>query len=113
MHDLIIEEELPNYDRMPNADILPLLADDLRYRRDFGLEKYGTLLQDDNGRDALLDAYHEGLDLMVYLKQATRNPAYEEDRGQLRFLLSHAIANSMCLRKMIQGKHPNQTVQSD
>jgi hypothetical protein len=39
--------------------------------RDFeGRRKYGTPLQPYNGRDALVDAYQEALDLAVYLRQA-------------------------------------------
>lgn len=40
-----------------------------------GLKKYGTVLQPNNGRDALVDAYQEALDLVVYLRQRI-----EEDR---------------------------------
>lgn len=39
-------------------------------RPQFGLAKYGTPLQANNGRDALKDAYEEALDLLVYLRQA-------------------------------------------
>jgi hypothetical protein len=35
-----------------------------------GIAKYGTPLQTFNGRDPLIDAYQEALDLAVYLKQA-------------------------------------------
>ena len=41
-----------------------------RDRDRVGRETYGTPLQAFNGRDALLDAYHECLDMAVYLKQA-------------------------------------------
>ena len=34
-----------------------------------GIEKYGTVLQPNNGRNALVDAYQEALDLAVYLRQ--------------------------------------------
>jgi hypothetical protein len=34
------------------------------------LQRYGTLLQAGNGRDALVDAYQECLDLACYLRQA-------------------------------------------
>lgn len=59
-------------DPVPNGSpsMHDLVADDLRRRRDFGLRKYGTLLQAGNGRDALRDAYDEALDLAVYLRQA-------------------------------------------
>lgn len=35
-----------------------------------GRARYGTPLQAGNGRDALVDAYQEALDLCVYLRQA-------------------------------------------
>jgi hypothetical protein len=34
-----------------------------------GVRKYGTPLQAHNGRDGLMDAYQEALDLAVYLRQ--------------------------------------------
>lgn len=42
---------------------------DLHSRKVFGIKKYGTPLQPNNGRDALQDAYEEALDLCCYLKQ--------------------------------------------
>lgn len=52
------------------AEVLPLVIEDLRVRSDAGRAKYGTPLQAGNGRDALLDAYQEALDLAMYLRQA-------------------------------------------
>lgn len=43
---------------------------DIDERKAIGLERYGTLLQPHNGRDALRDAYEEAIDLAMYLKQA-------------------------------------------
>ena len=43
---------------------------DLDERIALGIRRYGKPLQTFNGRDALLDAYQEGLDLVHYLKQA-------------------------------------------
>lgn len=43
---------------------------DIETRKAVGLERYGTLLQPHNGRDALQDAYEEAIDLAMYLKQA-------------------------------------------
>lgn len=43
---------------------------DLVARMDYGLELYRSPLQAGNGRDALVDAYQEALDLCCYLKQA-------------------------------------------
>ena len=52
------------------VDILPLVIADLRARDVAGRKKYGTTLQTNNGRDALVDAYQEALDLAMYLRQA-------------------------------------------
>jgi hypothetical protein len=43
---------------------------DLEFRREMGILKYGGELKTHNGRDALIDAYQEALDLALYLKQA-------------------------------------------
>lgn len=43
---------------------------DMKARNKFGTAKYGTPLKTFNGRNALIDAYQECLDLCVYLKQA-------------------------------------------
>lgn len=47
-----------------------LVISDMRQRDQQGEKKYGTRLQPFNGRDALVDAYQEALDLTVYLRQA-------------------------------------------
>ena len=47
------------------SDVLPVVIDDLKRRDEMGTEKYGTTLQTHNGRDALIDAYQEALDLSV------------------------------------------------
>lgn len=45
------------------------VINDLRDRLTVGIERYGTPLQPFNGRDSLVDAYQEALDLAVYLRQ--------------------------------------------
>ena len=50
--------------------IWDLVIADMKERDRIGTEKYGTPLQAHNGRDALVDAYQEALDLVVYLRQA-------------------------------------------
>lgn len=50
--------------------IWDLVIEDMRARDASGAAKYGTRLQAHNGRDALVDAYQEALDLAVYLRQA-------------------------------------------
>lgn len=50
--------------------IQDLVIEDIKARKAVGLQRYGTLLQPFNGRDALMDAYQEALDLCQYLRQA-------------------------------------------
>ncbi len=50
--------------------VWPLVIEDMLARDNVGRERYGVPLQPHNGRDALLDAYAEALDLCVYLRQA-------------------------------------------
>jgi hypothetical protein len=65
----IVRDEPP-----PVKNDLPCIQDlviaDIEARKAVGLERYGTLLQPFNGRDALMDAYAEALDLCQYLRQA-------------------------------------------
>lgn len=63
-------EEQPN--PVPNATtpIWELVIRDMHVRNEIGKAKYGTPLQAGNGRDALVDAFQEAMDLVVYLKQA-------------------------------------------
>jgi hypothetical protein len=53
-----------------STDVLPLVMADLQARAEVGRQKYGTTLQVENGRDHLVDAYQEALDLVVYLRAA-------------------------------------------
>ena len=50
-------------------EIAALLMVDIDARAKLGLKKYGEPLKANNGRDALLDAYQEALDLCMYLRQ--------------------------------------------
>ena len=52
-----------------------LVLNDMAARDAEGRRKYGVPLQPHNGRDVLVDAYQEALDLCVYLRQAI----YERD----------------------------------
>ena len=50
--------------------VWPLVIADMAARDGEGRRKYGVPLQPHNGRDALVDAYQEALDLAVYLRTA-------------------------------------------
>ena len=51
-------------------DIATLVQADIEARAKKGLATYGERLKPHNGRDALVDAYQEALDLCMYLRQA-------------------------------------------
>ena len=53
-----------------STPIVELVREDMLARMTLGIERYGTPLQANNGRDALQDAYEEALDLAIYLRQA-------------------------------------------
>lgn len=63
------------------TSIQTLVRLDLEERERLGKQRYGTPLYAHNGRDALLDAYEEALDLACYLKQAI---VERGDHGQKR-----------------------------
>jgi len=65
---LVTEQAQPQ--RNDNPAVWGLVVDDMIARDEEGRLKYGTPLQPHNGRDALVDAYQESLDLCVYLRQA-------------------------------------------
>jgi hypothetical protein len=51
------------------VDVTNLVKEDLEKRAKEGERKYGERLTTFNGRDALIDAYQEVLDLALYLRQ--------------------------------------------
>lgn len=64
---------------LPNKNDLPVIQDlvmaDIETRKKIGLQRYGTLLQPFNGRDAMTDVYEELLDAAIYMRQLI----YERD----------------------------------
>jgi hypothetical protein len=46
-----------------------MVISDIRERMSFGIREYGTYLMTHNGRDPLIDAYQEGIDRLLYLRQ--------------------------------------------
>lgn len=69
MAQCLVQEQLPP---KPNnrEHIWDLVIQDMAQRDADGAKKYGTHLQAFNGRNPLVDAYQEALDLVVYLRQA-------------------------------------------
>lgn len=68
-----VEQPMPTKNDGPC--IQDLVIADIEKRKAIGLQRYGTLLQPFNGRDALRDAYEEALDLCQYLRQALEERA--------------------------------------
>lgn len=64
-----IEQPLPHEGQ---GDIVSLVIADMEARAAKGVQTYGTRLQAFNGRDAMVDAYQEALDLAIYLRQVLR-----------------------------------------
>ena len=56
-------------------EVTPLVIKDLELRSKMGKEKYGETLRAFNGRNALVDAYQEALDLVQYLRQLLEEQA--------------------------------------
>lgn len=52
-----------------DVDVCTLVKADLEARMIVGQRKYGERLKPNNGRDCLIDAYQEALDLAMYLRQ--------------------------------------------
>jgi hypothetical protein len=65
----IIEPQPAPIKTESEEDVWDLVIEDMKDRSVFGIKKYGTPLQVSNGRDSLVDAYQEALDLCVYLRQ--------------------------------------------
>lgn len=63
-----INEQAPP--KPSTGDMWLKVIEDMEERRKHGIEKYGVPVQPFNGRDPLIDAYQEALDLCVYLRQA-------------------------------------------
>lgn len=73
MSVLVTEQPAPKESEHPA--VWSLVLADMVERDKEGRRKYGVPLQPHNGRDVLVDAYQEALDLVVYLRQAI----YERD----------------------------------
>ena len=66
------EEPTPDGD---GEDVARLVQADIEARAEEGERKYGERLTTGNGRNALVDAYQEALDLCMYLRQQIEEQA--------------------------------------
>lgn len=58
----------PKPHRWGGPSVWDAVIRDMRQRNDMGMQKYGGPLEPFDGRDTLVDAYQEALDMAVYLK---------------------------------------------
>lgn len=66
MNPLVTPQPLPLTNNQPYS--VDSVIKDIADRKKFGIAKYGTALQPNNGRNNLIDCYQELLDLLVYLR---------------------------------------------
>lgn len=93
MHDLVIGDlRARQFYTMRHIPLSPVVQQamiyNIRKRKIYGFEKYGTVLQANNGRDASVDAEEEVIDLLVYLKQMMMERPGD---GFIQLAYSHAI----------------------
>lgn len=73
MLENILKRSAATQEPMPTGNgqiVITEIIRDLLDRDEVGQKKYNTSLKTNNGRDALMDAYQEACDLVMYLKQA-------------------------------------------
>ena len=73
--------------------------EDLRIRRRGGIKKYGNELESGNGREALIDAYQEALDMALYLRQRVME---DQDREEAKIELEKLRVSFHRFRDVIQ-----------
>ncbi|MBZ4371496.1 hypothetical protein [Corallococcus sp. AS-1-6] len=96
--DLVVQDLDLDEARLPpiSADrpwaeqrVVALVRADAKARDAQGRERYGVPLQAGNGRDALVDAYQEQLDFVVYLRQAIEERLLVTPPDDEVFVLEH------------------------
>lgn len=96
MHDMVIRDLLsrdPTWDLSYGAGrhIRDQVCQELVTRKEFGLAKYGTILQPGNGRDFLLDVAQELMDASVY----ARGRMLEVDESSLEWMVLAEIYDNI------------------
>lgn len=82
-----------------NGQVVGLaVISDIAERMKVGEAKYGTMLRTQNGRDPLVDAYQEVLDLAQYIKQEILNRQQDVHIEPPKFSPSGLLAESDFVR---------------
>lgn len=80
------------------------IVDDLHYRSRIGLERYGTTLKTNNGRDALIDTYEELLDAYVYTVQHSMESEPDVDDDITVLITSIQEALTDCVAAILERR---------
>lgn len=116
MSALLVDQPAPVQEERDNPACWPLviageadagLVADMMARDELGRSRYGVPLRVWNGRDALADAYQEGLDLVVYLEQCRQRTEDVQARLELLVLRNEALS-MLKVMQGLQGKVPVQ-----
>lgn len=102
-----IERRWENIQSTRDKATVSLVIADMRERDRVGRERYGMPLQPHNGRDALVDAYQEALDLCAYIRQAS------EEGENLEHEYDYALALSTMLRARLTMRAEAQATTMD
>lgn len=78
MSDLVKQQAPPVASDGP--DVWLLVIEDMKQRRLDGIAKYGVPVRPNNGRDQLIDAFQEAIDLLVYLRAAIEERSVERNK---------------------------------
>lgn len=79
LREAVLGEQQPEPTPTDEPSAHDLVIADMAARKEFGLAKYGTLLQASNGRDNLQDLYEELLDACVYIRnEIERRKLFDE-----------------------------------
>jgi hypothetical protein len=114
--DLVIEHVTRRSAALGSAARVDRVLRDMRERDAVGRERYGTALTSGNGRDHLMDAYAENLDLVVYLateldeRGVTLNDPIDDSRPdswqliRVQSMLWDQIRMIVLLRELIEER---------
>jgi hypothetical protein len=83
---------------LDNLQVVRDVLDDMTARDATGRERYGVPLTAHNGRDQLVDAYQEALDLAVYLRAAM------EEGHQVHSIYENTLRSITTLRDLINAR---------
>ena len=75
----------------------------LEARFEFGIDKYGTPLKTNNGRNALVDSLQEALDMIAYLSCARAESKHIQLADALQVCLDRTESSARILLELLHG----------